>query len=183
MTKAREVSKHSGFATILLDPPWMEAGGGRRGANMHYPLMPSREMPRVIFESGVFKPAENAHLYMWVTNNFLGDGLWLMDALGFTYKTNVVWVKTGKAGLGQYFRGRHELLLFGVRGRGYAARTEAKNLHSVLEAPRGRHSAKPLEAYHLIESRSRGPYLEMFCRTPRAGWASWGNEVGASSPR
>jgi N6-adenosine-specific RNA methylase IME4 len=157
----------------------MERGGGKikRGADRHYPLMKTAQMPGVIYQSGVWRPAMNAHLYMWATNNFLPDALWLMKALNFTYKTNVVWVKLGKLGLGQYFRGKHELLLFGVRGKGYEVRTDKRNLTSVIEAPRGAHSAKPLEAYHLIEQRSRGPYLEMFCRSPRNGWISWGNGI------
>ncbi len=165
-------------ATILMDPPWMERGGGKikRGADRHYPLLRTQEMPAVIYGSGVFDPADSAHLYMWVTNNFLADGLWLMECLGFKYKTNVVWVKD-RPGLGQYFRGRHELMLFGVRGKGYDARTDTKRLTSVISAPRGEHSAKPLDAYHLIEARSHGPYLEMFAREPRLGWDSWGNDT------
>ena len=162
-----------------MDPPWNERGGGKikRGADRHYPLMKAVEMPRVIYQSGVWRPATDAHLYMWVTNNFLPQGLWLMEALGFKYKTNVVWVKEGRPGLGQYFRGRHELLLFGVRGRGYSVRSPARNLHSVVYAPRREHSVKPLSAYDLIKHRSLGPYLEMFCRSPQDGWTSWGNEV------
>jgi N6-adenosine-specific RNA methylase IME4 len=163
------------YTTILMDPPWNERGGGRikRGADRHYPLLKTREMPAVIYGSGVFNPAPNAHLYMWATNTFLPDALWLMECLGFAYKTNVCWVKD-KVGLGQYFRGRHELLLFGIRGKGYDARTDNKRITSVIEAPRTKHSAKPIEAYHLIEARSHGPYLEMFAREPRTGWDSWG---------
>lgn len=168
------------FATILMDPPWNERGGGKkykRGADRHYPLLRTQEMPAVIYGSGVFNPAEHAHLYMWATNSFLPDALWLMKCLGFKYKTNVVWVKEGNIGLGQYFRGQHELLLFGVRGRGPLVRTERRNLPSVLQAPRGRHSAKPPESHELIEARSNGPYLEMFARCQRHGWTSWGNEA------
>lgn len=144
---------------------------------MHYPLVKTADMPAVIYGSGVFRPAEDAHLFMWVTNSFLPDGLWLMSALGFRFVTNVVWVKEGRLGLGQYFRGQHELLLFGTRGRGAAVRTARRDLPSVIVAPRGAHSQKPEDAYKLIEARSHGPYLEMFARQPRCGWDSWGNEV------
>ena len=165
-------------ATILMDPPWNETGGGRikRGADRHYGLVKSQAMPRVIMQSGVWAPAADAHLYMWATNNHLADALWLMAALGFKYKTNVVWTKD-RIGLGQYFRGQHELLLFGVRGSGFKVKTEDRTLRSWVHAKRGAHSAKPAEFYDLIEARSRGPYLEMFARAPRAGWASWGDHL------
>ena len=85
------------FSTILMDPPWNERGGGKikRGADRHYGLVKTRDMPDVIHGSGLFLPAEHAHLWMWATNNYLPDALWLIDQLGFTYKTNAVWVKTG----------------------------------------------------------------------------------------
>ena len=166
-----------GYSCILIDPPWNETGGGRikRGADRHYPLLKTREMPRVIYESGAFRPAEACHLWMWVTNTFLGDGLWLMDALGFRYLTNVAWVKD-RMGLGQYLRGQHELLLLGVRGSGPSVRTDARNIPSVIHAPRGKHSAKPEKAYRLIEARTKGPRMELFARHRRPGWSSWGNQ-------
>jgi N6-adenosine-specific RNA methylase IME4 len=167
------------FPTIMMDPPWLERGAGKskRGADKHYPLLPTKQMPAVIYGSGVFRPAENAHLYMWATVNFLPDALWLMEALNFRYVTQCVWVKD-KVGLGQYFRMQHELLLLGVRGRGPLVRTDDKSIPSVISAPRTRHSKKPEESYVLIERRSHGPYLEMFARSERPGWVSWGNEVG-----
>jgi N6-adenosine-specific RNA methylase IME4 len=145
---------------------------------------------------------------MWVTNNYLPWGLWLMESLGFVYKTNVAWRKrrlatedelkalvklfhkdreaalrrlhelqdVGQIGLGQYFRGGHELLLFGVRGRGPVVRTDRKDLKSMLHAERGKHSRKPEETYGIVEARSIGPYLELFARSGREGWHSWGNE-------
>jgi N6-adenosine-specific RNA methylase IME4 len=149
------------YATLLLDPPWLERGAGqvKRGADRHYPLLKTHAMPPVIF------------------------GLWLMDVLGFRYVTNVVWAKQ-RVGLGQYFRGQHELLLFGVRkgaSQPTLFRSERKNIPSLLNADRGKHSAKPVEAYELIEARSTCPEglgrLEMFARSERPGWTSWGNEL------
>ncbi len=178
------------YRCILMDPPWNETGGGRikRGADRHYPLMKARDMPAAILGSGVWRPAKDAHLYMWVTNNYLPKGLWLMEALGFTYKTNIVWLKSGRAGLGQYFRGRHELLLFGIRGRGKAAEvcTPRRDLTSAVVAERGRHSEKPADSYALIEARSAGPRIEFFARRARPGWDAWGNEApraDASAPQ
>lgn len=80
----------------LLDPPWTERGGGKikRGADRHYPLVPTKELPGVIVRSGLWLPERDAHLWMWTTNNYLPDALWLGAELGFTYKTNAVWVKT-----------------------------------------------------------------------------------------
>ena len=84
------------YAVKYLDPPWAEqgAGGIKRGADRHYPLMKTRDMPEAIFCSGAWNPHPAAHMYMWVTNNYLLWGLWLMEALGFRYVTNIVWVKT-----------------------------------------------------------------------------------------
>ena len=159
------------FRTVVLDPPWNESGGGRikRGADTHYPLLKSADMPAVI--------SVDAHMYMWVTNTFLPDGLWLMSQLGFAYKTNVVWVKQ-RIGLGQYFRGQHELCLFGVKGNSYAVRTGDKTISSVVKADRGKHSKKPDVFLELVEKRSNGPYLEVFARRVRENWTCWGNEVG-----
>jgi N6-adenosine-specific RNA methylase IME4 len=122
---------------------------------------------------------------MWVTNNYLPDGIWLLDVLGYRYVTNIAWVKPS-FGLGQYFRGQHELLLFGVRKGAKTVtrfRSERKNLSSVLRAKKDKHSVKPLSSYDLIEARSLCPdpfrRLEMFARVDsgREKWDVWGNEV------
>ena len=169
----------SGYGTIVIDPPWWEHGGGKsvRGAQRHYPLLKTRDMPGVIWGSGVFDPAVDCHLYMWTTANHLPDAIWLIETLGFKYVTNAVWAKPGKAGLGQYFRMQHEHLLLATRGKGYNVRTDARNIGSIVSAPRAKHSAKPPEAYEMIEARSNGPYLDMFARQAREGWDVWGNEA------
>lgn len=168
------------FRTSYSDPPWPEKGGGKikRGADKHYPVMDRYAiLETIILAEPWVRLAPGAHHhYMWVTNNYLPDGLWLMDALGFRYVTNLVWAKD-RIGLGQYFRGQHELLLFGVRGSGYDVRTERKDLGTLLEGPRTQHSKKPESAYERIEARSQGPYLELFARSGRPGWEAWGNEA------
>ncbi len=181
------------FRTTLIDPPWMERGGGKsvRGAQRHYPLLPTPKILDVVLSSP-FNPHENAHLYLWVTDNFLPDGLWLMGELGFAYKRTFQWVKVKEAasrdlhyGIGQYARGAHEMMLFGVRGRGQHpdVYTDRRDIPSVFFSPverqNGRrvHSRKPDAAYSVIESRSKGPYLELFARSERPGWVSWGNQL------
>jgi N6-adenosine-specific RNA methylase IME4 len=169
------------YATTLLDPPWLESGSGRikRGADRHYPLLSRPEILSTVTRSGMFTPAKNAHMYLWVTNNHLPDGLWLMDALGFEYKTCITWAKS-RPGLGRYFRGKTEHLLFGVRGRGMEVRTDDNGITTLITEPftgKRVHSRKPDEAYRVIERRSQGPFVELFARQRRAGWDAWGNEL------
>lgn len=161
----------AGYRCIVADFPWNEKGGSR-GADKHYDLLPTSEMPRVAMQSPLWRPARNAHLWLWATANFLPDALFVMQALGFRYVTMLVWVKPS-IGLGQYVRHRQEPLLFGVRGR---LHTQDRGVDSVIEAPRGRHSEKPGEAYKRIERVSPGPRAELFARTPREGWDVWGND-------
>jgi N6-adenosine-specific RNA methylase IME4 len=155
----------------------MEVGGGKikRGADNHYPLMKTKD----IMALPVAELAEDdAHLYLWVTNNFLPDGLKVMEAWGFRYVTMITWVKD-RMGLGQYFRGQTEQLLFGVRGTLPYKTLNGKRQQgtTVITAPRTEHSAKPIESYELIEKVSYPDYLELFARNKRDGWSVWGNEV------
>ncbi len=178
------------YRTILADPPWAESGGGKikRGADKHYGLMKTKdiiELMRSVLEAPNVEIAEHAHLYLWVTNSFLKAGLEVMEALGFTYVTNVAWAKM-HMGIGQYFRGKHELLLFGRRGKGLneSVCTAARDIPSCIVVEHDRdasgkriHSRKPAVFHEMIEKRSKGPYLEMFARTARKGWDVWGNEA------
>lgn len=182
------------FACLLADPPWLERGGGKskRGADRHYPLAATRDIPRIIRSSGLFVPAEHAHFWCWVTDNFLEDGLFVMRELGFRYVRTMCWVKAsdeaelaagdGQVGLGQYLRGQHELCLFGVHGKGQhpSVRTEHRDIPSVVYGRRGRHSAKPESSYEAIERVSRGPRVEFFARSQRPGWTSWGNDTAVA---
>jgi N6-adenosine-specific RNA methylase IME4 len=123
-----------------------------------------------------------AHLYLWVPNAFLAEGLEVMRAWGFTYKTNIVWHKVRKdggsdgRGVGFYFRNVTEVVLFGVRG---SMRTlpPGRRRTNLLATRKREHSRKPDELYDIVESCSPGPYLELFARYPRVGWSSWGNQL------
>lgn len=165
--------------TIYADPPW-NADHPRTVSKSyinileHYSTMSNEEIRNLNIDYSI---AEKAHLYLWVTSNFLQEGLDVMKAWGFKYITNIVWHKTSGCGIGNYFRNYHEICLFGRKG--VIKLDRSVFIKSVLEAPRRGHSRKPLEMYDLIEKRSPGPYLEMFARhpDPRPDWTYWGNEV------
>ncbi|MGB7422054.1 MAG: MT-A70 family methyltransferase [Comamonas sp.] len=172
-----------GFATILADPPWRFANRTGKVAPEHrrldrYSTM-SLEAIQQLEVSQVAAP--NAHLYLWVPNALLIDGLQVMSAWGFRYVSNIVWAKRRRdggpdgRGVGFYFRNVTELLLFGVRG---SMRTLAPGRSQVnmIETRKREHSRKPDEQYALIESCSPGAYLELFARHPRASWTVWGDE-------
>ena len=174
----------SKFKTIYADPPWQEVGGGQivRGAQAHYPVMKTDDVCRLQIDGAhVSKLAENnAHLYLWVTNNFLEDGLEVIKAWGFEYKTMITWVKD-RFGLGQYFRGQTEHCMFAVRGNlPYRTReSDGKRAQGVtfFNAPRQEHSRKPEEMRRMIELVSWPDYIELFARRQTRGWTAWGNEV------
>lgn len=169
------------FRCIAIDPPWPEQGGGKitRGAQAHYALLKSpHDIIRVIYQSGVFTPdPQGCHGWLWTTNNFLNDGLFVLKALGFRYINKLTWgkIRNGKIqkGLGQYFFGSDEVCLFGVMGRLKAQ----GRVPTFFTAERGEHSRKPDEAYTMMETVSPGPRLEMFARGPRENWSVWGNEA------
>ena len=127
--------------------------------------------------------AEPAHLYLWVPNALLAEGLHVMHAWGFTYKSNIVWHKIRKdggpdgRGVGFYFRNVTELVLFGVRGKDARTLAAGRRQVNIIKSQKREHSRKPDELYELIEGCSRGPYLELFARGTRNGWNSWGNQA------
>ena len=164
------------FKTIVIDPPWYERGAGKikRGADRHYELLKTEDIPPVIKNSGYWNPAKDSHLYLWVTNNFLPHGLWLINQLNYRYVTNLAWAKDS-IGIGRYFRRQHELCLFAVRGK-YIP-TKRNDISTLIVAPKSRHSKKPEEFFTMVESASPGPYLDMFSRSCREGWYTWGLEV------
>lgn len=157
------------FATIVIDPPWRYENTITRGAaEDHYPTMSLDELADLDLPA-----ADNAHLYMWVTNGFLREGFDLLDAWGFTYKACLTWCKP-QIGMGNYFRNSTEHVYFGLRG---SLPTNANNVPTWFTADRTRHSAKPECFYDLVELSSPGPRLEMFARRRRLGWHTWGNEA------
>ena len=173
------------FHTVLADPPWRFTNRTGKVAPEHrrlarYETMTTEAIAALPIAELTREPA---HLYLWVPNALLPDGLRVMQAWGFEYKANIVWHKVRKdggsdgRGVGFYFRNVTELLLFGVRGKN--ARTEAPGRSQVnyLSSRKREHSRKPDEQYKLIESCSKGPYLELFARGARPGWTYWGNQA------
>ncbi len=173
-----------GFQTILADPPWRFTNRTGKVAPEHRRLdrYSTMSMDAIKGLQVSKAAAKNAHLYLWVPNALLTDGLDVMHAWGFRYVSNIVWAKRRKdggpdgRGVGFYFRNVTELLLFGVKG---SMRTLAPGRSQVnmIETRKREHSRKPDEQYDLIQACSPGPYLELFARYPRPGWTVWGDEL------
>ncbi|MFN4354761.1 MT-A70 family methyltransferase [Parvibaculum sp.] len=173
------------FATILADPPWQFQNRTGKVAPEHKRL--SRYGTLTVPEISLLPvsdiAAPTAHLYLWVPNALLPDGLAVMAAWGFNYKSNIVWHKIRKdggsdgRGVGFYFRNVTELLLFGVRGKNARTREAGRRQVNYMATRKREHSRKPDEQYDLIESCSHGPYLELFARGTRPNWALWGNQA------
>ena len=173
------------FKTILADPPWQFQNRTGKVAPEHkrlnrYPTMKLEEIKAL----PVAEVAdENSHLYLWVPNALLIEGLSVMEAWGFQYKTNIVWEKIRNdggpdgRGVGFYFRNVTELLLFGVRGSHVRTLAPGRSQVNLIRAKKREHSRKPDEMIELIERCSPGPYLELFARGQREGWTLWGNQA------
>ena len=172
------------FSTLLADPPWRFMNRTGKVAPEHrrlsrYDTMTTAEIRTLPVAEIV---AEQAHLYLWVPNALIADGLAVMESWGFSYKSNLVWAKRRKdggpdgRGVGFYFRNVTEIILFGVRG---SMRTlpPGRRQVNIIETRKREHSRKPDEQYDIIEACSPGPYLELFARYSRPGWTSWGLEA------
>ncbi|MRX50767.1 S-adenosylmethionine-binding protein [Paracoccus sp. S-4012] len=178
------------FGTVLADPPWQFQNRTGKMAPEHrrlsrYPTMTLAEICDLPVEAIA---AERAHLYLWVPNALLPEGLKVMEHWGFTYKSNVIWYKIRKdggpdrRGVGFYFRNVTEILLFGTRGRDVRTLAQGRRQENLLASQKREHSRKPDEQYALIEGCSWGPRLEMFARGPRLGWTVWGNQSEEYTP-
>ncbi len=173
------------FATILADPPWQFQNRTGKMAPEHrrlqrYGTMTVSEIAALPVAS-ILMPT--AHLYLWVPNALLPEGIRVLEAWGFAYKSNIVWHKLRKdggsdgRGVGFYFRNVTELLLFGTRGKNARTLSPGRRQVNYLGTRKREHSRKPDEQYALIEACSPGPFLELFSRGVRKGWASWGDQA------
>ncbi len=183
-----EAAGRTKFRTILADPPWQFKNRTGKVAPEHrrlsryatLSLEGIKTLPVSVLAS------ETAHLYLWVPNALLPDGIAVMKAWGFEYKSNLVWHKIRKdggpdgRGVGFYFRNVTELILFGVRGKNARTLAPGRRQVNFLSSRKREHSRKPDEQYRIIESCSPGPYIELFARGQRRGWTMWGNQADES---
>ena len=178
------------FSTILADPPWQFQNRTGKMAPEHkrlsrYPTLKLQEIKDLPVEAIA---EDRAHLYLWVPNALLAEGMQVMEHWGFKYKTNLIWYKIRKdggpdrRGVGFYFRNVTEMILFGVRGKNIRTLQPGRSQENIISSRKREHSRKPDEQYDLIESCSWGPFLELFGRGTREGWTTWGNQAEEYSP-
>jgi N6-adenosine-specific RNA methylase IME4 len=173
------------FATVLADPPWQFTNKTGKVAPEHRRLARYQTLGfGEIMDLPIAKITKStAHLYLWCPNALLPEGLAVMKAWGFSYKSNIVWHKVRKdggsdgRGVGFYFRNVTELILFGVKGKNARTLAPGRRQVNYLATRKREHSRKPDEQYAIIESCSPGPYVELFARGVRQGWTAWGNQA------
>jgi N6-adenosine-specific RNA methylase IME4 len=181
----RQFTRGRLFATILADPPWQFTNKTGKVAPEHkrlarYGTMKLDDIMALPIGEIATTPA---HLYLWCPNAMLPEGLAVMKAWGFAYKSNIVWHKVRKdggsdgRGVGFYFRNVTELILFGVKGKNARTLAPGRRQVNLLATRKREHSRKPDEQYAIIEACSPGPYLELFARGTRKGWVGWGNQA------
>lgn len=159
------------FSVIYADPPWQYDNSGlNTSAENQYPTMPIEQ----ICELPINKLTEETSvLFLWATNPLLPEALRVIDAWGFSYKTNLVWIKGTGAGIGWFEKSAHEILIIAVKKN---TPHPALRPVSYFEEFRTVHSRKPERAYEIIESMYPGNKIELFSRNNREGWEAWGNE-------
>ena len=176
------------FATIYADPPWRFQNRTGKVAPENKKLNRYETMDLEAIKAMPVSQiaADKSHLYLWVPNALLPDGLEVMKAWGFEYKGNIVWEKVRKdgqpdgRGVGFYFRNVTEILLFGIRGENNRTLAPARSQVNLIRTMKREHSRKPDEIVPIIERCSPGPFIELFARGDREGWAMWGNQADAS---
>jgi N6-adenosine-specific RNA methylase IME4 len=172
------------FKVIACDPPWGfrdSLPGPKRGAASHYPCMSVSEIARFPLPP----IADDAALILWRVAAMPEEALFVCRAWGFKPKAELVWVKTKadgtgvRRGMGRTVRNGHEVAIIATRGR---PERLSRSEPSVIFAPRSEHSRKPDAAYELIDRLYDGPRCELFARTERPGWTTYGLDVGRPSP-
>ncbi len=171
------------YRTILADPPWRFQNSTGKVAPEHkrlarYPTLSLQEILDIPVNSVA---DDNCHLYLWVPNALLAEGLETMKKWGFTYKTNIIWYKIRKdggpdgRGVGFYFRNVTEMVLFGIKGKGRTLQPGRSQVN-IISSRKREHSRKPDELFEIIENCSPGPFLELFARGKKKNWTAWGNQ-------
>ena len=183
MIKIKRLPKKK-FSTILADPPWQFQNSTGKIAPEHKRLnrYPTLDLEKIKALPVDEISKDRCHLYLWVPNALVSEGLEVMKSWGFQYKSNIIWQKIRKdrepdgRGVGFYFRNTTEMLLFGVKGKNVRTLKPGRTQVNVIKSQKREHSRKPDEQYKIIEECSWGPYLELFARGKRKKWTVWGNE-------
>ena len=183
MIKIKRLPKKK-FSTILADPPWQFQNSTGKIAPEHKRLnrYPTLDLEKIKALPVDEISKDRCHLYLWVPNALVSEGLEVMKSWGFQYKSNIIWQKIRKdgepdgRGVGFYFRNTTEMLLFGVKGKNVRTLKPGRTQVNVIKSQKREHSRKPDEQYKIIEGCSWGPYLELFARGKRKKWTVWGNE-------
>jgi N6-adenosine-specific RNA methylase IME4 len=173
------------FSTILVDPPWQFENRTGKMAPEHkrlkrYSTLSLGDIQNIPLDKVI---NSTAHLYLWVPNALLPEGIKLLEGWGFKYKTNIIWYKVRKdggpdgRGVGFYFRNVTEILLFGIKGIHARTLAPGRTQTNIIVSRKREHSRKPDEQYKIIEECSPGPYLELFARGKRNNWTCWGNQT------
>jgi N6-adenosine-specific RNA methylase IME4 len=178
------------YGAILADPPWQFQNRTGKMAPEHKRLSRYSTMTLAQIKGlpVVHAAAPVCHLYLWVPNALLPEGLEVMKSWGFQYKSNIIWHKIRKdggpdgRGVGFYFRNVTEVLLFGIRGKNARTLHAGRTQVNFMATRKREHSRKPDEQYPLIEECSWAPFLELFARGGRPNWTSWGNQAEAYTP-
>lgn len=173
------------FRTILADPPWQFQNRTGKMAPEHRRLSRYETMSLADIQAMPVADLldDAAHLYLWVPNALLPEGIRTLESWGFKYKSNIIWHKVRKdggsdgRGVGFYFRNVTEVVLFGVKGKNARTLAAGRRQVNLLATRKREHSRKPDELYDIIEACSPGPYLELFARGARRNWQVWGNEA------
>lgn len=181
----REQLRGEKFSTILADPPWRFQNRTGKMAPEHrrlsrYDTMDLEQIKALPVSEYLSEPA---HLYLWIPNALMPQGLDVLQAWGFNYKSNIIWHKIRKdggsdgRGVGFYFRNVTEMVLFGVRGKNARTLAPGRRQVNLIASRKREHSRKPDELYDVIEACSPGKYLELFARGSRRQWTTWGNQA------
>lgn len=181
----RQFTEGKKYRTIYADPPWQFQNKTGKVAPEHKRLNRYGTMKLDDIKQLPVKEiaADKSHLYLWVPNALLPDGIEVMKEWGFEYKTNIIWEKVRKDGMpdgrgvGFYFRNVTEILLFGIKGDKNRTLAPGRSQVNLIRAIKREHSRKPDEFISLIENCSSGPYIELFARGNRDGWDMWGNQA------
>ena len=183
MKKIQKLPKKK-FSTILADPPWQFQNSTGKIAPEHKRLnrYPTLDLEKIKELPVNEISKDRCHLYLWVPNALVNEGLEVMKSWGFKYKSNIIWQKIRKdgepdgRGVGFYFRNTTEIVLFGTRGTKVRTLKPGRTQVNMIRTKKREHSRKPDELYKIIEKCSWGPYLELFARGTRKKWTSWGNQ-------